>query len=165
MGGGGSDSCLIPKTQGIQLSIIGLSQGGMEQDAECNRRKDSRLLGAPQAIGGLGLQVSGISLMCSNPSVFKAMALANTPCPIMDVVTSRLLIGQAAYKKMREKPKVYIVGYSLDTRFWNTLLMIGRKLPDAPKEVTTTRSLSAKYRAVSGDRTDAGATEDSLRNK
>ena len=66
----------------------------MEQDKECNRRKDARLLGAPQAVGGLGLQVSGISIMCGNPQVFRAMALANTPCPIMDVNTGRLLIGK-----------------------------------------------------------------------
>ena len=31
----------------------------MEQDRECNRRKDARLLGTPQEAGGLGLQVSG----------------------------------------------------------------------------------------------------------
>ena len=43
MGGGGGDSCLIPNTKGIQLSIIGISKGGMEQDSECNRRKDARL--------------------------------------------------------------------------------------------------------------------------
>ena len=150
MGGGGNDSCLIPKSQGIQISIVGVSKGEMEQDPECNRRKDARLLGAPQTMGGLGLQVSGISVMCSNPQVFKAMALANTPCPIVDIVTGKLLIGREAYMKMRSKPETYIVGYSLDKAFWNNILFIGRKLPDAPKEDTPIRSLSDKFRSSSG---------------
>ena len=107
MGGGGNDSCLIPKSQGIQLSIVGISKGEMEQDAECNRRKDARLLGAPQSVGGLGLQVSGISIMCSNPQIFKAMALANTPCPIVEVTTGKLLVGREAYMKMRSNCLLY----------------------------------------------------------
>lgn len=162
MGGGGNDSCLIPKSQGVQLSIIGISQGEMEQDPECNRRKDARLIGAPQAVGGLGLQVSGISIMCSNPQVFKAMALANTPCPIVEVSTGKLLIGREAYMKMRSKPETYIVGYHNDKNFWKNLLYIGRKIPDAPKEDIITRSLSDKFR--SSGRTDNGRPSSSRRN-
>jgi len=145
MGGGGNDSCLIPRSQGFQLSLFGVSTGDMEQDPECNRRKDARLLGAPQTVGGLGLQVSGISVMCSNAEVFKAMALANTPCPIMDVVTGKLLLGREAYMRMRESPEIYVVGYYDDKRFWDTVLMIGRDLPDAPQEEITS-SLSDRFR-------------------
>jgi len=81
MGGGGNDSCLMPSSVGIQLSVIGLSSGGMQQDNSCNRRKNARLLGAPQQVGGLGLQISGISILCADPTVFRAMVLANTPMP------------------------------------------------------------------------------------
>jgi hypothetical protein len=148
MGGGGNDSCLIPNSKGLSLSIIGISEGAMTQDNECNRRKDARLLGAPQQVGGLGLQVSAISIMCTNPVVYKSMALANTPCPITDIVTGKLLIGRSAYIRMREKPSVYIVGYDKDKIFWDTLLMIGRKLPDAPKEETTDLiGLSDRFRS------------------
>ena len=94
MGGGGNDSCLIPYQQAFQISVFGRAEGKMEQDTECNRRKDSRLLGTPQEQGGLGLQVSGISLMCANPDVFKAMALASTPCPIYSIETGKLLVGR-----------------------------------------------------------------------
>ncbi len=145
MGGGGNDSCLIPSSRGIQLSLFGVAEGQMEQDKECNRRKDARLLGAPQAVGGLGLQVSGISVMCGNPQVFRAMALANTPCPIMDVDTGRLLIGREAFEKYRSNPSVYIVGYAHDTKFWNQLLRIGRKLKDVPKN-DDRPSLSDRFR-------------------
>ena len=72
MGGGGNDSCLIPRSTGVQLSVIGISSGNMEQDESCNRRKDARLLGIPQQAGGLGLQVSAISVLCNSPEVFKA---------------------------------------------------------------------------------------------
>jgi hypothetical protein len=149
MGGGGNDSCLIPSSTGIQVTLFGVSSGSMQQDPECNRRKDSRLLGTPQAAGGLGLQVSGISLMCQSPEVFRAMALANTPCPISDIVTGNILIGRSAYVRMRENPEVYIVGYQQDPAFWNTLLMIGQELPDAPPEPPRA-SLSDTFRRTSG---------------
>ena len=145
MGAGGNDTCLIPKSQGMQISLFGVSKGEAEQDPECNRRKDARLLGAPQAVGGLGLQVSGISIMCSNPQVFRAMALANTPCPIMDVDTGRLLIGREAFEKYRSNPSVFIVGYAQDKPFWNNLLAIGRKLKDVPTS-DDKPSLSERFR-------------------
>ena len=86
-----------------------IAQGTMAQDIECNRRKDSRLLGAPQQVGGLGLQVAGISRMCGDKNVFRAMALANTPCPITDLDTGRLLIGRDAFEKYRDNPEIFIV--------------------------------------------------------
>ena len=145
MGGGGNDSCLIPNSRGVQISILGISEGKAEQDPECNRRKDARLLGTPQAVGGLGLQVAGISRMCGDPMVFRAMALANTPCPIMDVDTGRLLIGREAFEKYRSNPSVFIVGYAKDRQFWNKLLRIGRKLKDVPKN-DDRPSLSDRFR-------------------
>ena len=158
MGGGGNDSCLIPSSRGIQLSLFGIAEGEMKQDKECNRRKDARLLGAPQAVGGLGLQVSGISVMCGNPQVFRAMALANTPCPIMDVDTGRLLIGREAFEMYRRNPSVYIVGYAQDKRFWNQLLRIGKALKDVSKN-DDRPSLSDRFRRNS--RTNVQRSSDS----
>ena len=145
MGAGGNDTCLIPKSQGMQISLFGMSKGEAEQDPECNRRKNSRLIGTPQAVGGLGLQVSGISIMCGNAEVFRAMALANTPCPIMDVDTGRLLIGREAFEKYRSNPSTFIVGYAQDKQFWNNLLAIGRKLKDVPTN-DDKPSLSERFR-------------------
>jgi len=152
MGGGGNDSCLIPSSRGVQVSLFGIAEGKAEQDPECNRRKDARLLGAPQAVGGLGLQVSGISRMCGDPMVFRAMALANTPCPIMDVDTGKLLIGRAAFEKYRSNPSLFVVGYAQDKAFWNALLAIGRKLDELPTN-DDSPSLSDRFRrnSRSGD--------------
>ena len=114
MGGRGNDSCLIPRSRGLQLNIIGLSHGEMQQDPNCNRRKNARLLGLPQQVGGLGLQVSAISVMCQDPTVFRSMMLANTPCPINDARTGRLLMGKKAIDKYRENPDTFVVGYADD---------------------------------------------------
>jgi hypothetical protein len=147
IGGGGQDSCLIPKTGGIQVSLFGFSFGGMAQDEECNRRKDARLLGTPQQIGGMGLQVSGISVMCGNAEIFRAMALANTPCPVMDINRGKLLVGREAFEKMRENPKEFVIGYKKDKTFWNELLRIGKELTDV-ETVTDYRSVSDRYRST-----------------
>lgn len=146
MGGGGNDSCLIPYQQAFQISIFGRAEGKMEQDTECNRRKDSRLLGTPQEQGGLGLQVSGISLMCANPDVFKAMALASTPCPIYSVETGKLLVGREGYMAMRDNPHVYVVGYAQDQPFWDTFLMMGEELPDVLPQENSGPTLSERFR-------------------
>ena len=154
MGGGGNDSCLIPTSTGMQISLFGFASGTAKQDEECNRRKDARLLGAPQQIGGLGLQVSGISTMCSNADVFKAMALANTPCPISDIRTGKLLVGRDAFEKYRSNPEVFIVGYKENPEFWNALLAVGEELPDVEKTDSNRKSLSEQFRSSSGRTTN-----------
>jgi len=151
MGGGGNDSCLIPTTSGFQISVIGLSSGSMEQDPYCNRRKNSRLLGAPQQVGGLGLQVSAISVLCDDPQVFKAMILASTPCPILDVLTGKLLMGVNAIGKYRSNPESFIVGYTDNKAYWDDLLRIGEDLTDEIEKTTSiaadTRSISDRFRS------------------
>jgi hypothetical protein len=146
MGGGGNDSCLIPKQQAFQISIFGRAEGSMEQDLECNRRKDARLLGTPQESGGLGLQVSGISVMCDNAQIYKAMALASTPCPIYSIESGKLLVGREGYMAMRDNPHVYVVGYAQDRSFWDTFLRIGEELPDVVPQESTGPTLSERFR-------------------
>jgi hypothetical protein len=146
MGGGGNDSCLIPTQSAFQISILGRAKGSMEQDPECNRRKDARLLGTPQEQGGLGLQVSGISVMCDNPAIYKAMALASTPCPIYSIETGKLLVGREGYLAMRDRPHIYVVGYAQDQSFWDTFLMIGEELPDVLPETSSGPTLSERFR-------------------
>jgi hypothetical protein len=146
MGGGGNDSCLIPTQSAFQISILGRAKGSMEQDPECNRRKDARLLGTPQEQGGLGLQVSGISVMCDNPAIYKAMALASTPCPIYSIETGKLLVGREGYLAMRDRPHIYVVGYAQDQSFWDTFLMIGEELPDVVPQENSGPTLSERFR-------------------
>lgn len=165
MGGGGNDSCLMPNSMGVQFSIVGVSRGAMQQDEECNLRKNARLLGLPQQMGGLGLQVSAISVMCGSPQVFKAMLLASTPCPIMDVVTGRILMGQQAIDAYRANPYEFIVGYEEDQQFYNSLLRIGEDLTNDRAEqvanaTSDSRSLSERFRSTRTNR----RSEDSAAN-
>jgi hypothetical protein len=146
MGGGGNDSCLIPVQNAFQISIFGRAEGKMEQDPECNRRKDARLLGTPQEVGGLGLQVSGISVMCDSPEIFKAMALASTPCPIYSLETGKLLVGRDGYMAMRSHPEIYVVGYANDRLFWDAFLKMGEELPDVIAQENTGPTLSERFR-------------------
>ena len=146
MGGGGNDSCLIPYQQAFQVSIFGRAEGKMEQDPECNRRKDARLLGTPQESGGLGLQVSGIAVMCDSPEIFKAMALASTPCPIYSLATGKLLVGREGYLAMRDDPYSYVVGYAEDQAFWDAFLLMNEELPDVLPQENSGPSLSERFR-------------------
>ena len=160
MGGGGNDSCLIPKSRGLQLNIIGLSQGEMQQDPNCNRRKNARLLGLPQQVGGLGLQVSAISVMCQDPTVFRSMMLANTPCPINDARTGKLLMGKNAINKYRENPSTFVVGYAEDKEFWDTLLRVGEEYEDEEVVVednTPKLSISDRFRSSKRNKSTSGS--------
>ena len=160
MGGGGNDSCLIPKSRGLQLNIIGLSQGEMQQDPNCNRRKNARLLGLPQQVGGLGLQVSAISVMCQDPTVFRSMMLANTPCPINDARTGRLLMGKNAINKYRENPATFVVGYAEDKEFWDTLLRVGEEYEDEEivvEDNTPKLSISDRFRSSKRNKSTSGS--------
>lgn len=164
MGGGGNDSCLIPKSSGISLSVIGLSHGGMEQDESCNRRKNARLMGAPQQVGGLGLQVSAISILCQDAAVFRSMMLANTPCPINNTTTGKLLMGKAAINKYRSNPELYIVGYELDKEFWDTLLKVEEEEHETLKALANAEpepSISDRFRT--SKRRDKQLREDGAR--
>lgn len=150
MGGGGNDSCLISRQAGLQVTLFGLSAGTTVQDEHCNRRKNARLLGLPQQVGGLGLQVSAISVLCQDPTVFRSMMLANTPCPIADTNNGKLLMGKKAIDKYRENPEQYIVGYELDRDFWDTLLKVEEETDEvtaAIKDDGPKLSLSDRFRS------------------
>ena len=147
MGGGGNDNCLMPSSTGIQVTMFGFSSGGAIQDDECNRRKNARLLGTPQTIGGLGLQVSAISVMCQDPVVFRSMMLANTPCPISDANTGKLLMGKAAVNKYRENPSLFVVGYNLDKEFWDAFLKAVEETNEVQEDTGPSISVSDMFRS------------------
>jgi hypothetical protein len=153
MGGGGNDSCLIPDSTGVTISIMSVSRGKMQQDPECNRRKDARLLGTPQAVGGLGLQVSGISVMCNNPKVFKAMLLANTPCPVFDVSKGALAMGKDAIDLYRSNPSIFVVNYDQERAYYDALLMIGQEIEYVQEtNVDAYEPLSVRFRSARAGR-------------
>ena len=82
------------------------------------------------------------------------MILASTPCPIVDVVTSKLLMGSKAVDKYRENPDAFIVGYASNKSFWDSLLRLGEDLTDevnkakATTNSRDTRSISEQFRST-----------------
>ena len=69
-----------------------------------------------------------------------SMMLANTPCPINDARTGRLLMGKNAINKYREDPATFVVGYAEDKQFWDTLLRVGEEYDEEELVEDTTLS-------------------------
>jgi hypothetical protein len=97
--------------------------------------------------------------------------LANTPCPIADTNTGKLLMGKKAINKYRENPEQYIVGYELDKEFWDALLKVEEENNEtiaAIEDNGPTLSLSDRFRTSkrSNNRrtsgVDVGSGEDRL---
>lgn len=82
--------------------------------------------------------------------------LANTPCPINDVRTGKLLMGKRAIDKYREDPATFVVGYSTDKEFWNTLLRVGEEYDEEEIVEDTTPKLSISDRFRSTKRRGSG---------
>lgn len=131
----GNDSCLRSQVNGMQLSIIGFSNGTYLQDLECNRRKDAKTLRE------LGMSVASVALMCQKIDVWEAMFIAGTPCPIL--VNGKLIVGRNAYLLMKQNPGLYIPDYYDNELYYNVVLGIGTEVNN---EETTTLSISERFR-------------------
>ena len=99
----GSDSCLISKSSGLQLQLIGASRGKYEQDEECNRRRDAKVL------KDLGMTVAAVARMCESVETWDSMFKSGTPCPLN--INGKLVVGKAAYLAMKREPHLYIPYY------------------------------------------------------
>ena len=72
---GGNDTCTVTYSAAVQTQILGASGGGHVRDLNCERLKNSKTL------YNMGMKVAAVSLMCQDPSVYRAMEMAGTPCP------------------------------------------------------------------------------------
>ena len=72
---GGNDTCTVTYSASVQTQILGASGGGHIRDLNCERLKNSKTL------YNMGMKVAAVSLMCQDPSVYRAMEMAGTPCP------------------------------------------------------------------------------------
>ena len=92
---GGNDTCTVTYSAAVQTQILGASGGGHVRDVNCERLKNSR------ALYNMGMKVAAVSLMCQDPSIFKAMEMAGTPCPFMGE------IGDKASEKWAANPVMH----------------------------------------------------------
>ena len=71
-----SDVCAIGYSGAAQTQILGISFGGTNKDANCERLKLSR------SLYDMGMKVAAVSTLCQDERVFTAMMNAGTPCPV-----------------------------------------------------------------------------------
>tara|TARA_R100001463_G_scaffold47185_3_gene95978 strand:+ start:3463 stop:4086 length:624 start_codon:yes stop_codon:yes gene_type:complete len=100
----GQDSCVIPLSAGVTVIGFSGSFGSYHIDLDCQRRKTAKLLSQT-----LNMKVAGISLMCQDENVWKAMMESGTPCPVDG------LIGKQAKKRWEEVGGFYRTKEKLKT--------------------------------------------------
>ena len=87
--------------------------------------------------------------------------LANTPCPINDARTGKLLMGRNAINKYRENPATFVVGYAEDKEFWDTLLRVGEEYEDEEivvEDNTPKLSISDRFRSSKRNKSTSDST-------
>ena len=101
---GGNDTCTVTYSAAVQTQILGASGGGHIRDLNCERLKNSKQL------YNMGMKVAAVSLMCQDPSVYKAMEMAGTPCPFDGS------IGQEAKAQWAANPDMQPTAIEQETR-------------------------------------------------
>lgn len=86
------DVCVTGISGAAQSAWFGIALGKTIEDKNCERLKLAR------SLFGMGLKVAGVSLLCQDVRVFKAMMMAGTPCPYNGK------IGEAARVKWEANP-------------------------------------------------------------
>lgn len=138
----GVQSCLRSTSNGVQGFSFGISRGAYEQDPLCNLRANSLVLNQ------LGLKISAVSLMCSDPAVYKALLISGSPCPLVE--RGKIVVGRRAYLKLKENPELYVTGYAEDKEWYDAILGVGEE-DDEDVLQDTGGSLSDRFRASSGE--------------
>jgi len=101
---GGNDTCTVTYSAAVQTQILGASGGGHVRDLNCERLKNSKTL------YNMGMKVAAVSLMCQDPSVYRAMEMAGTPCPFDGS------IGQEAKELWAANPQMQPTNIEQETR-------------------------------------------------
>ena len=101
---GGNDTCTVTYSAAVQTQILGASGGGHVRDLNCERLKNSKTL------YNMGMKVAAVALMCQDPSVYRAMEMAGTPCPFDGS------IGVEAKAKWDANPELQPTNIEQETR-------------------------------------------------
>ena len=137
---GGSDSCLIGRSFGTQVNVLGLSIGGYKQDDECNRRRDAR------ALKDQGMSIAAVARLCHSKETWIAMFDSGTPCPFS--VNGKLVVGRAAFLLMKRDPDTFIPDYKERKEYYDKIL---RTKDDNDEESSdSSLSISERFRSSRG---------------
>ena len=136
----GSETCLQGSSSSVQTVIVGFSGGNYQEDPNCDRRKNARLLQS------LGMTVAAVSMLCQDELVWRAMFESGTPCPMLS--RGRLIVGKRAYLMMKTKPELYIPSYENEEAWYNDVLGIGDANEVEQIEGDTPVSVSERFRTT-----------------
>ena len=136
---GGSDSCLIGRSFGTQINVLGFSFGGYRQDDECNRRRDARLLKEQ------GMSIAAVARLCHSKETWIAMFDSGTPCPFS--VNGKLIVGRAAFLMMKRDPETFIPDYKERREYYDAILRT--KDNEDEENSDASLSISERFRSTS----------------
>lgn len=91
---GGQDSCIISLAGAVSSTVVGVSIGSYRRDTNCEMLKLSK------ALNDFGLKIAAVAVLCQDPRVFQAMAMAGTPCPYLGT------IGKQATLMWQQNPEM-----------------------------------------------------------
>ena len=102
------DVCAVPVSGAGNIGFVSLSGGTVLLDQNCVKIKLAKTL------NDLGLKVAAVSVLCQDPTVWDAMEMSGSPCPMGGAV------GQAAKKAWFQKyperfKKLYGEDYNIPT--------------------------------------------------
>ena len=129
----GAHSCLMSKSQGLQLVGIGVSRGEYTIDEACERRLNS------QALAAMGMRVAAVALLCGEATVWRSMLVSATPCPVLK--NGQLLVGKRALVEIKANPQLWIPDWEGNEDWYTQILAGGDNV-----EENTTGSISDRYR-------------------
>lgn len=136
----GAHSCLMSKSEGLQLAGVGVSRGEYFVDVECERRLNS------QAMAALGMRVSAVAVLCTDAVMFRAMLISGTPCPVLGKGGS-LLVGKRALVEIKTRPHLWIPDWE-ENEEWYTEVLAGEN----NVEEDTGGSISDRFRSSKRER-------------
>ena len=138
----GQYTCLVGSSIGTQVNVFCLSGGFYRQDANCNRRRDAKVL------KDFGMTIAAVSLMCQDANVLVAMFNSGTPCPL--TVNGRLIVGRAAYYTMKKDPLLFIPDYKdRETYYKLSLQMEKQNEEDTDSSLTISEQFRSSLRRPS----------------
>ena len=104
------DVCSIAVVGGVQKFGLGVSMGTSKRDLNCERLKLAK------ALHDMNMRVASIALLCQNPMVFEAMAMAGTSCPYLGSIGKEAEEKWKLYSKLRPDYEEYTKNLNYTTK-------------------------------------------------
>ena len=100
------DVCAVPVSGAGNFGVVSVSGGTVMLDQNCVKIKLAKTL------NDLGLKVAAVSVLCQDPTVWDAMEMSGSPCPIGGSVGD--VAKKAWFKRYPEKfKKLYGEDYNI----------------------------------------------------